>query len=73
MQTNIVIRIILKFVKNRKWGVIDTDGKIILPCIYDMIDDYKGGIDLLQIQKNGLFGLLDKKMQWVIPLPLWSF
>jgi hypothetical protein len=50
-----------------KWGVISKDGKEILPCEYDLVDDFKGDVDLIMVGKNDLCGLLDLSFRWVIP------
>ena len=38
---------------------MDTKGKIIIPFVYDLADDFKNGIAI--VQKNGKCGIIDKK------------
>ena len=38
----------------KKWGVINTEGKEIVPCIYDHIRDYKNGIALGFVSYNNV-------------------
>lgn len=56
-----------KVCKQGKWGVIDKNGKVILPCIYDKIDNYQGETGLVPVEKNEQFGLLDMSFNWVVP------
>lgn len=49
---------------NDKWGVMDKNGKIIVPCIYNEVDDYVNGI---VIAFDHYFGVLDHNGDQIIP------
>jgi len=51
--------------QNRKYGITDIDGKIIIPCIYDYSIVYKG--DLFCVCHNSRWGAVDKNHNIVIP------
>ncbi|WP_341901285.1 WG repeat-containing protein [Fluviicola taffensis] len=46
-----------------KFGMIDRTGNIVLPIEYDLIDPFRN--DLLLVQKNGKYGLLNEKLKVV--------
>ena len=53
---------------NDGWGegIIDIEGNIVVPCKYDEISDFSGG--LARVQKNGLwYYYINKKGEEVIP------
>ena len=46
--------------KNNKWGIFDNKGKVLLPFEYDEpIINLRNASEPLEIQKNGLIGLID--------------
>lgn len=49
---------------NDKWGVIDKNGKLIVPCIYNDVDDYVNGV---VIAFDHYFGVLDYDGNQIIP------
>src|SRR5690554_5077662 len=51
--------------KDKKIGLIDTSGKVILPPTYDVIRDFKGGF--ARVRNNGLWGIIDLKGKVVVP------
>lgn len=55
--------------KNGKWGIVSTDGKIILPFEYNFIEHY----DWFPwfVKKDGLWGLMDDKGQ-VVATPMYK-
>lgn len=45
--------------KDDLYGVIDTQGKVIIPCKYKYISDYSEGLAVVKT-KEGLYGYIDK-------------
>lgn len=45
--------------QNDKWGFKDKDGKIIIPCMYDLVTEQNGGF--VGVKQNGKWGVLDIK------------
>ena len=45
--------------KDEKYGMLDWNGKTILPFIYESIDDFSQG--LAKVEINGLYGYVDEK------------
>ena len=45
--------------KNGKWGYIDGDGNLVIPCIYDEVSLFNGGIAI--VKYNGKEYVIDKK------------
>ncbi|MBQ7208738.1 MAG: WG repeat-containing protein [Lentisphaeria bacterium] len=41
-----------------KWGFADTSLKIVIPCAYDLADDFSCG--LARVRKNGQWGYIDR-------------
>ena len=58
---------ILRISKNGKYGLIDFEGKEILPCDYDEITALKSIKSNLLIKKAGNVGLVNEKGQTIIP------
>lgn len=56
----------LKVQKDGKVGLIDIDGKTILPCEYDDIYSLKSIEDNLVVVKDGKLGLVNTKGQFII-------
>lgn len=58
-------------IKDGFWGMIDEDGKEIIPCIYDeFILDYildKANNRLFILRKNGKYGMVNNKGEEVVP------
>ena len=50
---------VLKVKINGKYGVIDLNGKEILPCEYEEIEAVQGIENALKIKKDGKYGLID--------------
>ena len=53
-------------VKNEKYGYINTDGKEVVPCIYDYASSFKSGLAL--VRKDKKYGYIDKEGNLIIPL-----
>ena len=51
---------------NGKWGVINTEGKEVVPLKYDDVDYFSEG--LAAVKLNGKWGFVDKEGKEVIPL-----
>lgn len=51
--------------KGEKWGVIDATGRLIVPCEYDHIGDFRKG--LVPVEKDGKCGFIDTTGRLVIP------
>lgn len=49
----------------KKYGIIDIEGNIVVPCKYS--DIYSFSEDLAIVGKNGLYGYINKKGEEVIP------
>lgn len=45
--------------QNDKWGFKDKDGKIVIPCVYDLVTEQEG--NFIGVKKNGKWGVLDVK------------
>ncbi|HEV7779704.1 MAG TPA: WG repeat-containing protein [Chitinophagaceae bacterium] len=52
--------------RNNKWGIAGEDGKFLLSCEYDDIDDLSR--DMVVVKKDGRAGLLNSDFTTVIPL-----
>ena len=50
---------VLKVKSNGKYGVIDLNGKEILPCEYEEIQAIQGIENALKVKKDGKYGLID--------------
>jgi hypothetical protein len=44
--------------QNRKFGLVDTDGNVVIPCRYDMLTNFTDGRAI--VSNNGLCGTIDK-------------
>lgn len=51
---------------NKKWGLIDSEGQIVLQPVYDAIGEFKR-FGYAVMQRNGGVGLLDGKGREIIP------
>ncbi len=49
-----------------KWEYIDTEGKHVIPCIYDNVNSFRGGLAL--VEQNEKVGYIDKTGTIVIPV-----
>lgn len=50
---------------DRKYGLINSAGDEVLPCIYDYIYNYRNG--LKEVKKDGKYGIIDQTGHEVIP------
>jgi hypothetical protein len=50
-----------------RWGVMDKNGKVMIPFVYDEVYDFMGGMELYMVRKNNLYGLFDKKFNEMLP------
>lgn len=57
---------VLKVKKDEKYGLINFEGKEILPCEYDKIYSLKGVTENLIVEKDGKVGLVNSKGQVII-------
>ncbi|NVO02847.1 MAG: WG repeat-containing protein [Bacteroidetes bacterium] len=46
------------------FGAIDTTGKVIIPCIFKQIENYKNG--LLRVKKDDVYGLFNNKAKTIL-------
>ena len=51
---------------NGKWGMINTEGKVVIPLKYDCVDYFSEG--LAYVKLNGKYGFVDTTGKVVIPL-----
>lgn len=58
---------VLKVQKNGKYGLINLDGKEILPCEYDSISTLKGVKNSLIVKKEGKVGLVNTDGTIIVP------
>lgn len=49
----------------RKWGFVDKEGKLIIPCKFDRVDDYNEGLAVVGI--NGRCGVIDLIGSEIVP------
>lgn len=59
---------VLRVNKNGKYGLIDFEGKEVLPCDYDEIVALKSVKSNLLVKKAGNVGLVNEKGQTIIPI-----
>jgi hypothetical protein len=52
--------------KNGKWGFLSSDGKVVVPTIYDSVGSFREG--LADVSKNGKSGFVDTTGKVVIDL-----
>lgn len=52
--------------KNEKWGYVNKDGKLSIPCIYDDASNFHNG--LARVGKDGKYGFINKNGKVVVPL-----
>lgn len=52
--------------ENSKWGYADKEGRVVIPCRYDIAYDFR--TDYAIVANNGYFGLIDRSGSVVIPL-----
>ena len=50
----------------RKWGVLDLEGKEVLPAIFEDVD-MGGKENHFVVEYDGLCGVMDDKQKWIIP------
>ena len=53
-------------VKDKKYGFVNSDGKEIVPCVYDYASSFKNGLAL--VRKDKKYGYVDKKGEVVVPI-----
>lgn len=49
---------------NGLWGIIDSQGELVVPCIYNRIEKIYIYTSLLPVEKEGKWGYLDIKNNW---------
>ena len=57
--------------RNEKYGVIDLDGNIIVPAIYDKVYDFENG--LAEVENDNLRGLINVQGEIVVPVAYYKF
>lgn len=50
----------------KNWGLLNADTSVLLPCEYSMIYNWSSESNLLEVQKDGYFGLLKPDGTWVL-------
>lgn len=50
---------------NDKWGLIDTSGQVVIPYMYDDLDD--NFLELFHAKKDGKWGMIDHKGKAIMP------
>ena len=59
---------------NNKWGYINTDGKIIIPCIYENCWPFeKDTCGTAKVKQNGKYGLINKEGKTIVPFQYDSY
>jgi hypothetical protein len=56
---------LIPYRKGDKWGFVNQDFKIIIPCYYEETKPFLN--DLAEVKKNGKWGLIDRKGQSFLP------
>lgn len=51
--------------ENGKYGYIDTTGKLLIPCIYEQVNDFSEGV--AAVKENGIWGFIDLEGKYIIP------
>lgn len=59
---------LLRIKKDGKWGLIDFEGKEVVPCEYDQIETLTGVESNIVIKKDGLVGLINDKGQTILDI-----
>ena len=54
----------MRMVKNK--GFIDKSGNVVIPCVYDSVDNFSGGICL--VAKEGRYGFIDRDGNIGVPI-----
>ena len=54
-------------VSKTEWGIISSNGDVLLPFEYDEIDDLKPGYDCFTVKKTGKMGIVDLDFKIRIP------
>ena len=50
---------------NNKWGFIDKEGILVIPCVYDDVTYFKDG--LARAKLNGKYGFIDRSNRQIVP------
>lgn len=50
--------------QNKKWGLVDLDGRLIVPYSFDRVDKHHCGLSAAEL--NGKYGYIDSTGLWVI-------
>lgn len=53
--------------KDKKWGMVDVNGNLVIPCIYDAQFEHRKGDKLLVTKFKDKWGAIDKNQNVVIP------
>ena len=56
----------LRVVVNKKYGIIDKTGKVVIPMVYDKINRFSEGLACVEMNKKS--GIIDKTGKIVIPI-----
>ncbi|PHS10413.1 MAG: hypothetical protein COA88_02455 [Kordia sp.] len=54
------------FKKNKKFGLINNKGDVVVESVYDYLSPNKNGVSI--VSKNKKYGLIDKKGNIIIPI-----
>ena len=63
--TNSLFSQLIPYYDKGKWGLADTNGKIVIACMYDEVDIFSED-NLVKVKKNGKYGYVDKNGKEII-------
>ncbi len=53
-------------IKNKKYGIVDKAGKVIIPFEYERLYSFENGLAAALKEKDGKWGFINQKNEWVI-------
>lgn len=57
---------LIPYLKGKRWGYVNTQQEIIIPCMYDYAYPFSEGVALVELQQK--FGYINTKGQVVVPI-----
>ncbi len=55
----------IKVVRDGKYGLLDAEGRLVLPCLYDQIGPFLNGMS--RVKEGETYGMMDRQGRLVIP------